>query len=277
MLRYGDNKKTITTCEQLESGILNDFPIEAFLQRGDILKTLLFRLEKEKEFAFCHFAFPILRKIIENLKNVYKIYCTSFSRPSELPILEKSEQTISKTYLECSYPAALITKYDKSNAEMQNKIYIDSMSALSALSLISIDCIKAMKEPNKLGFLMTIFSQSLEVIKLNYENGNEKVIKELYVPVCNALVDVVQHYGIVEICTKIHLNPIVNACIWLWSMMSEDAIKICYKHSPKCFAVIEEAAFYDLIEDHQVPALQKIINLCNPHVLESLKKVFALM
>ena len=268
VIRYGDPAAVINMCEQLEL-MLDDFPVECLLQRTDLIKSLLHRLESEKDFAFHHFAVPVLRKVVAKLKAVYNVYVSNFARPSELPLIEKFEQKVAGAYLEGTYPAVLGSKYDRSAAA--NKLCIDSMSHLSALGLIAQKCVKSMKDKSKLGYLVLLYQQALAAIFASYKPENERLTKELFVPTCASFVEVIQSVGLPEICGDPLLRPILQAASKLCEFLGESA-QVCFRAVPKIFSALEEASYYDCFEDAQLENVKKVMAIVNPDMLASLKK-----
>eukprot|EP01022_Parablepharisma_sp_SALTPOND_P015390 TRINITY_DN2169_c0_g1_i1.p2 TRINITY_DN2169_c0_g1~~TRINITY_DN2169_c0_g1_i1.p2 ORF type:complete len:707 (-),score=74.22 TRINITY_DN2169_c0_g1_i1:4568-6688(-) len=273
VIRYGDANAAVKACEQL-GAILEDFPVECFLQRSDLLKTLMHRLENEKEFPFHRFAVPVLMKIVEKLRTAYRIYESSFSRPSELPALEKLEHKMARVYLEGAYPTAFYGEYEKTQPTgYTNKVSIDSMSQLVALGTIGKGSVKAMKDSNKIGSVILLYKKVLEAVKENYAFESERVMKEVLVPICQAFVEVIQIYGITEMCQDYMNHPILHAMIYLCEYMEGVTVRNCYRVVPKFYSALEEAVFFDVFEQEQMEVLKKVMEICNPSVVESLNKV----
>jgi len=271
VIRYGDPSAIIKACEDLK-GIIEDFPIECLLQRSDLLKNLLYRLEHEKDFPLYRFAIPILMRIVDKLQIAYEIYESKFSRPSELSGTEKFEQKISKTYLEGIYPAVLSGAYEK-DQEFINKISVDSMSHLSALRNIARGAVKVMKDKRKLGCVMQLYKKTLNVVKTNYVLTEERITKEFFVPICHSLVDTIQSYNIKELMQDHMINVILHAAINLGEYMNEQTIEACYKVVPKFFSALEEAAYFNVFDDNQIITLRNLTKVYNSNVIASLDKV----
>ncbi len=267
VIRYGDAGAAINMCEQLDM-MLEDYPVECLLQRSDLIKSLLFRLENEKDFAFHHFAVPVLMKIVARLRTVYRLYLTNFSRPSELPLVEKIEHKLARAYLEATYPAVLSSKYDKPAAA--NKLCLDSMSHLSALGFILQKCIKAMKDRNKLGSLVLLYQSTLSAVFANYTVAQSpRLLKEVFVPACNGFVETIQTLGVAQVCADPLLHPVLHACANLCQFMDDRSLPVCRKAVPKFFSAVEEAAYYDCFEPKHLICVKKAMDA---DTLESMKK-----
>jgi len=276
VIRYGDPSTCIKACEQLDY-ILDDFPIEIFLQRTDLLKNMLYRLENEKEFAFQQFAVPVLFKFAEKLKRAYNIFESSFSRPSQLPALEKLEHKVAKVYLEGTYPAVFSSQYEntQTNETIAKPQLLDSMSHLNCLGNIGKSAIRAMKDINKMGLSMLLFKEILITTNICYKTINERLVREFYIPICQAFVEIIQNYNILEVSTKYEYQPIIFAAISLCQYMDDYASKMCFKMVPKFFSALEEAAYYSVFEEgDQFKTLEFIMNSgYNETVTNSLQKV----
>ena len=69
------------------------------------------------------------------------------------------------------------------------------------------------------------------------------------------------------------INVIIHAVVHLCDYMDENIIKNCYKVVPKFFSALEEAIFFDVLEDKQLLTVKKVMEICNPDISESLIKV----
>jgi len=244
-IKYGDPANTIKACEDFEL-LIKDFPIECLLQHTNLLKVLIYRFINEQEFPFHNFALPLFSLIIERLSSVHKIYDSIFSKPSEIPALDKVEYKEAKEYLEYAYPCV--------NNE-DNRM--DSVSSVVAIKWIMIGAIETMVNKNKVGASVILYTKCHKFLK---EKSKSKDISQIIIPVAQTFINIIKQE---------RTNEIIRVAVRLCELIESTSRGMYYDKVPMFISVLEDSLFTGILDEEEAEIVKGIARV---EALNSLKK-----
>jgi hypothetical protein len=156
-VRYGDARSLAEISREMESHLMNDFPLETFLQRTEILNGTLDVMVATADQNVFFNCVSILNKFLDNAVGLYKFLLNPYNRYSE--ILQPNQKDYEE-YIETMYPSNDSSRWReiKFNPDSLNSTNFDSHSLPYALCDIAIKSLDCCLHEDKVGGALTVNS-----------------------------------------------------------------------------------------------------------------------
>ena len=217
-MKYNNISKTYRSSLFFEHQLLNDFPVEVFLQRGDMIKVrslliqaLLNTLDEVKGMYVNPIGFTPIMALLDRLAHAHSSQASVLNRPHCLASVSIPSQgytsslqrkIIPKTntlspaipmndFQRWCYPCCDMDSWK--DAASSRPRSAESISSFDAVSLIAVRCIYNLLDRSKIGIYATLIKKCLTILP-NLPHDKPKA-KQFYTAALNALSDLCRQIG----------------------------------------------------------------------------------
>ncbi len=210
-LKFGDISNIYRTSCNFEHSLLEDFPAEVFLQRGDIIKSLLDSLDGTRGIFVTPIGFSPLLAFLNKLAKVHQTY--TLARPHLMSntanvagnaytsTLSKKIQSSSTSsflsqtrgvgadFIYWSYPCSDVDRL-VDNPRVKAP---ESISSFDAVKLITLRAISNLSDRTKIGIYVTIIHKCISL--LPSLPHNKRKMENLLASSFDRFADIMRYYG----------------------------------------------------------------------------------
>ena len=216
--------------------MFDDYPVEVFLQRTDVLKALMDLLEGgssssnqnvqpgHNEWDLPKIAQGTLLVFIGKLKNLYKFVMNNTCKPSQME-KERDDSTGSQGfvdgYIEKTYPCNRLSRWDTNIDELKKSSKYGgsakaggqaSLSAKAVLGLIITKTVYLLQDPERIGSYLQLLQESLIALETIFRVQENDDFSE-FLHLCLFAFDKVCDFYREQLFDEVLIQPVLDTMI----------------------------------------------------------------